>query len=113
MRFSTTVFAGLAVAASVYAQEDQGTSGTMTTLAIVETTDTVVLATTETSVVATSTEVVGTTTTETSAPVVSGTQSASPAEVSRAACLEECKLPIHSYITPKHEKYTKPSARPG
>ena len=93
MRFSTTVLASLAVVASVYAQEDQGTTGSMSTLGQ-ETAAVSVVSTVSSSEVAqeTSTEVVGITTTTSVAPVVSGTQSASPAEVSRAACLEECKL---------------------
>lgn len=94
MRYAT-VLAGLVAAVSVAAQEDQGATGSMTTLATIETTQSIIVESTISSsadsLVATSTEVVVVDTTTTEAPAVSGTQAASPAEVSRAACLDECK----------------------
>lgn len=94
MRYAT-VLAGLVAAVSVVAQEDQGATGSMTTLAIIETTQSIIVESTISSsadsLVATSTEVLVVDTTTTEAPAVSGTQAASPAEVSRAACLDECK----------------------
>lgn len=82
MRFSTIIYAAGLLATAVKAQEDQGTTGSMT---IQTETELSVTTATETTI-----DTVTSTTSSTS-EVVSGTNEPTPAELERDACLAKCK----------------------